>query len=254
MNDEAPLSLAALAETDSPDVVRGALAQFRRRMLARVILFPIAAALIIVVPKLLPGMDPSIQKQFQESGVRQYLARAVPAGPVLFRVMEARRLDETFALRFFSTTDALRPEERLTIEGGYTGILHDCEREQPSNLPGPPVGPIAPLSLSGGEARDVVEGLIVCPLGAIRLTLEIGAVYVIAEHAPPAVPGEPPGPPDPSGGAGPGRHTQEECAVPLNPLNVCAFLKSQGTYRTIATITLDMRQLGVEDAIWRVEP
>jgi len=49
---------------------------------------------------------------------------------------------------------------------------------------------------------------------------------------------------------GPGMHTANECAEPLNPLGVCEILKSEG--RVIGKVTIDIASLGLPDEIWKV--
>jgi hypothetical protein len=249
MNDERPIGLKELAHYDSPDVVRVALGRFRRRLLIRGVVIPVVVAAVVFVPKIFPGTGHSPQLQFDRSRVRADIyASQLVAGPVRIQVIEGRRLDEDplFGIRFIASTNALRPNERLSIEEGVTGFTHSCEPVGGFRPGGPPSAGVDVLTRGGNGLVEVVMN---CPLDSKSVRLDIGALAGTG-NTPPALG-------DILGGAadrGPGLPTQAECAVPLNELGVCALTKAEGSYRPLGMVTLDMEELRLERRIWRTKP
>lgn len=250
MSDERPIGLAELAEVDAPEVVSAALGRFRRRMLVRAVLIPAVVTAIIFLPRLLPEGTHSYQRQFTESRLVHAIGERLLSGAVDVVVLEARRVDERggdwVGVRFVVTTDELKGQERLSVGEAILGTMESCMPEVPS---GPePSAPITVFSSSFNPTEpDVADVVLRCPVGTRRAQVKIGAYYNAADQFVPSVSR----PPNASYPKGPGTHTQEECAVPLNPLGVCALTKAEGSYRPLATITIDLADLGVPMEIWR---
>ena len=251
MSDERPLGLTDLADIDEPAVVHAALSRFRKRMFVRAVLIPAAVVAIIAVARLLPGTREPDYKLYNESRNGRIIGVQLLDGPVDVVVLDARRMDdERYAVRLVVSTDQLQGQEELAIESHARGFMRSCE--PPAGSPaGEPYAPtmISPIHIGhlGTDKPGVKELLLVCPVGSNGATLEIGALYEAAMHHNPST-----GPPPPDEGPrGPGDVPQEECAVPLNELGSCGLTKKQGTYRALATITIDVQQLGVPTGIWR---
>jgi hypothetical protein len=253
MKDERPLGLKELATYDSPEVVSAALGRFRRRLLVRGILFPVIAAAIIFGSKLFPGIGHSPPLQFDRS--RETVAIDAPeirVGPVRFQAIEARRLDENplFGVRLIASTEALRPNERLSIEEGVTGFRHACEPLGGFSLTGEPSPPAEVVTRGGSSLLEII---VICPLDSGRVILQVGALSGPGGRSVPRgmLPSLTPGG---EGHVGPGSYTQDECAVPLNEVGTCAMPKASGTYRSLGTLTLEFESLNIERRIWRTKP
>lgn len=245
MKHDRPLGLADLAQTDSPEVVRTALSRFRRRMLLRGVLIPAVIAGIIIVPRLLPGTGASFQQRYREADKRQGVVTVLATGKTGVVALEAARLDkDTFAIRFVVTTTELRGKERLAVGEGVTGVSFSCEPERRGPLP-PAPEQVVPSNFDIPKP-GTAELLLLCPVGTRRATIDIGALYRVEDYYNPAT-----GPPPTFEPKGPGAQTQEECAVPINPIGVCAMTKAEGTYRELTQATFDTVQLGIRPDIWR---
>lgn len=243
MNDEqAPLSLAELAEVESPEVVRAALSRFRKRLIVRTVLVPLAIAAVFGIPRLLPDTPPSREMQFRMSRTWQDIDDQIARGRVEVVLLDARRLthDPEFGLRLIARTDALRRGEHLVAEPGFFG-LNTCR-----SGPRRPVEPSPPVWVSARGERTLIEMVVICPLGTTHVTIELGAFAGRADallFGGPALGG--PGDSEPFG---PGMHTQAECALPLNE-GVCTLAKRDGSYRVLDELTFDIADLGIEDRI-----
>lgn len=250
MSDERPLGLAELAEVDAPEVVSAALGRFRRRIFVRAVLIPAVVTAIVLLPRLLPEAIHSNQRQFTESRRVHAIGERLASGAVDVVVLEARRVDERdqvwVGVRFLVTTDELKGRERLSVGEPILGTMESCMPEVPSG-PEPPAPITVFSSWFNATDPDVADVVLRCPVGTRSARVQIGAYYNAADQFDPSS-GNPPPTSDPKG---PGTHTQEECAVPLNPLGVCALTKAEGSYRSLATITIDLADLGVPAEIWR---
>lgn len=227
VDEQPPLRLEQLADVESPDVVRAALARFRRRSARRV---AAAAILILVWPVLLRGLDtdrPTIWEKIQRAETI-WIGRTVSGRSTTVAVLDARRLlpgdrpaqvtvraepglppppppppfdlesHERF-LHVTVTSSAIGPDEDLAIGDPFVGP-----------------GGYTPQGMNAAEAWfAIVPG---------QRTLDVMVVALAAYSGNEA--------------RGPGSHTPEQCALPLNSLGVCEFLKAEG--RFIETITLDL--------------
>lgn len=227
MDEESPLRLEQLADVESPDVMRAALARFRRRTLARGIGFVL---LFLALPFLLRGVFE------EEISNADALARAerVQIGTIMegdastLLILDARKVREEELgrlvppsygggrlLHVVATTDALRRGEFLEVSIDSPFVSGGG----PDPPPWPPV-----------RAQEV---LLDFGPGQEEMTVYLVAVKNVDGPA-----------------RGPGSFPQRACAVPLNTAGVCELLKSEG--RVIDTYTIRFADLDIPRSIWGV--
>ena len=250
MSDDRALGLRELSDVDAPEVVSAALSRFRRRMFVRAVLVPALAVGVFFLSRALPSRSPTVQRQFAEARQGQALGVRLMTGAIDVVALEAKRVQDRdgdwVGLRVVVTTDALRGKERLSVGEPILGVSESCRPNEPSGRLPP-----APVSIYawgyGVTAPDVADVVLKCPIGTRGARIEVGAYYSVHDNYDPSSGSPPPVSED----KGPGTHTQEECAVPLNPLGVCAMTKAEGSYRALGTIDIDFPTIGVGREIWR---
>jgi hypothetical protein len=227
IDDERPLPLRALADVESPEVLRAALRRFRRRTVWRV-----AGAILLVValPTFLRGLSE------QRHGPTEAEIRARAPSVRVDRVVKGKHttvlLLEVTDLRELhpETADGLPPypgTHELRIAVTATGIRKNEQLSFSTDpftavgINGPYIGP--PVAVADG-AVDFSPGY--------TKTIRVHILAVTGEDG---------------GERGPGTHTREQCAIPLNPLGVCEFLKVEG--RQIDVINIDVATLPLPETL-----
>jgi len=231
-DEDRPLRLADLADVQSPDIMRAALSRFRRRTIIR----GLAIALVfLALPPLFRGLDPP-ESTWIEKVARAHtieIGRVVDADGFRVVVLDARRLRDE---------DAEKEEEEgfppppLFVEGNrviHVVIVAEGIRMDEQLVVGDPLlfGP-TDVERDPRRGTRAVEAFLPYAQGQRRIGVPLYALTG-AEVG--------------TGERGPGLHTQQECAIPLNPLGVCELLKGEG--RSIGSVTLDLTDLGVPDRV-----
>jgi hypothetical protein len=227
--DEVPLDLAALAVTDSPDVVRTALRRFRRRVALRT---AIVVAVVAAVGLLL-ALRPSttfLPDRFREARPTDVMA-VVGTDAVDVVVLQAARLDvDTYGLRLLAIGKDLPPSE---------GVFVLPPRRPPLAAPSPtppPGPPLFEISTSGFSSAPAQEAWVAVPAGTSELTVEVGA----------GVPAR--------GGNDDGPAAPTTVNRPQPALRIGGPPTEPGTERLLGEVVLDLEALGVPHEIWRSEP
>jgi len=133
MSDEQPLRLQDLAEIDSPEVVRAAMRQFRKRVLVRGIwIVGLIAGIIFAAASFQPR---DLPYRFRH-GRAEIVGRTIDRPFQQITIMEVRRIDRrTVGVRLLATSDALRPGDTIYVrEAGekdpLTGAYHQRHEER----------------------------------------------------------------------------------------------------------------------------
>lgn len=237
-DDRPPSGLRDLAEVSSPEVVRGALRRFRRRLVLWAGLFAgavIGLALLVAAPS---AQSHYLPTEFAAAGPIP-LMESVRAQSVQVLVLDVARLDDTYVLRAVVAAEDLQPNEGLFVARVFEVWSPDLEEDAGAASdapppPGPPVdvGGAVRIFDSGFGSHPVQEIWIEIPVGQDRITLTIAAGVPDDPHDPGR---ETAGPSDRSD---PGRVLVGSPARP-------------GTERILAEVTLDASQLGVPEHVWK---
>lgn len=240
-----PLDLRELAEVDSPDVVRGALRRFRRRLglwggLAAVVVLGLAA--LIAAPETPTGYTPA---RVEDAQVHHDVMAEVTQGPVQLIVLRAARLDDTYALHGVLVAEGLEADEGIFVAQRFGVWQPGDEQENPGGSPGamspPPAGP--PVDLGGlvGATTEpagtgpVAEVWLEIPLGREQITVTVAAGVALT-------PSDINTEPAPDDGPSIARPTGDSVlsGIPTRP----------GSERVLAELELDVQRLDIPRAIW----
>lgn len=228
-HDQPPLRLGELAHVDSPDVMRAALRRFRRRTLVRAIAIVL---LILGLPVVLRGLNPRgpswVEKVARAQTVQ--IERVVDAGRFRVLVLDARRLRPVDA-----EEEDGGPPAPLFAEGNrvlHIVVLAEGIRNDEELALDPLLG-AGPVDAVGSDPRRAARALeAFLPFAPNQERIGISLYALTGSDA---------------GARGPGTHSQEQCAVPLNPFGVCELVRGEG--RQIGSVTLDLIALGIPDEI-----
>lgn len=232
--DQPVAALASLREVESPELVRVAVRRFRRRLLlwAGVV---VAALVGLVLLLTAPAVAPGLPERLAASGPVSVMER-IEQDPVEVLVLQAARLENSYALRLVVTASGLADDEGVFVAQRFAVSPPDTFDEEPEPgdaappPPGPPpdLGGVVSIADSGFGASLVQEAWVEAPLGTRRLTVTVGAGV-------PARPGSDLPPADTEG------DTWVLSGPPTEP----------GTQRVLAEVELDLTELGLVDDIWR---
>jgi hypothetical protein len=243
--NDRPLRLRELAEVESPEVVRSALRRFRRRTLVWslwLVLLLVALLVFLVLPRTL-GPREYLPRRFVGAPGAE-VGRILQEGSVQVTVLDARRLTpEEVGLHLVIAAKDLESDEELVAQPGISGFIEV--------IPIGGLGPIppAPPEMATTGKGNVLEAWIAFAPRIRRVSFDVAALLrtrVSGPGPPPLIPGEVPGaaPVVPSPPSGP-----RTCAVAVNEFGQCALYEDEG--RLLATVRLDMEELGIPPRIWK---
>ncbi len=225
--EERPLALMPLADVESPEVVRGAIARFRRRILLWSLW---AAAAVIVAVAFVPMLfasNETLADRF-DGAAGESVGAVVGSGPARVLVLDVRRLDKrTAGVHLVVAAENVQDHENLVVSAGRERMDVLTPGHGPEEPPPDPPQVSVNPSRTGGH---LAEAWVALQVGVRSFSLTIEAVP--AGSPPSGAPSR--GAPSTlkgkgSPGAGP-RH---------------------GKARELATMRLDMEALRVQGWIWR---
>lgn len=220
-HEERPLRLEELADVESVDVMRAALRRFRRRTLVRGIL---VILVLLALPATLRGLsekDDPFQVKLGRARAHQ-VGRILHQGDLTVIVLEARRLQ----------VEDMRPEYEpgrspIETEGNRmlhlvvtaSGILNDETLAKSPLTISPEAAP-----RDGRRDERALELWVPFARGQTQIEFDVAALTGRS-----------------GGSRGPGSHSADQCAIPLNPVGVCELLKEEG--RIIGHVSIDLSLL-----------
>ncbi len=140
MSDERPLDLRSLANDDSPDAVRSALREFRRRAVTRYIWIGVGVAALVVAAFLYPP-ERSLVARIETADERVLVGYSVEVGGVTWTLLRVADLGDSLGLEWLVWPTG--PRGRLSFptvapasvssDGGGEGTLVPFEVAPPAD-------------------------------------------------------------------------------------------------------------------------
>lgn len=237
--DEPIVDLAELRQVESPEVVHAAMRKFRRRLrLWAVVVVAAVVGVMLVVTA--PSVTPWLPTRMAQAGPVEVMER-VEQGPVQVLVLDAARLEDSYVLRLVVDAQGLDPTEGVFVGQRFAVWVPEADPEVPGareeDVPPPPPGPptdlggVLTIADSGFGAGAVQEVWIEVALGSARPTVTIAA----------GVPARP----------GPGEPPTSDLVTSDLASELLGPPTEPGTERILAEVELDVRELGVDDRVWR---
>ena len=222
--DEPIVSLRELGDIQSPEVVRGALRRFRRRLLVRIVVIALIVGAWFGV-RALNDTD-YIPDLFAEARGGEAIGETVRRGAITATVIEAKQFEREgtalYGLRLVVTADGLRRGERIVVEAPQASCFPGINALDV----GPTVGDVWGLT-SGRGAQEV---LVLNPLGRKEMGVTVGAVSPLGNRTPQPLPPLP---------------TVLSCDAVMDGF------PGDEHVRYLGTIKLDPEELGISEQTWK---